>query len=872
MKKVALFTLVTVITGLIGPIQRAEADVSGCTASVSPTSMNANLTGTLAFAVSNEGESDAIWVKITAPSDNFQVLGGNSSGWSVESTSQTAEFTGGVLAGRESKTFNVSVQTGVTPQEAASWEVLVADTGDGSGATSCSGDTAVSIGGDTTPPAISAVTATNVTQTSASITWTTDEAATTVVRYGTSTTYGTTKQSSSLTTSHTMSVTGLTAGTIYHYQVESRDGTGNTSTSNDKVFTTAEAGTTLAISNVSTTNVSTSSATITWTTTLAASTVLEYGLTSGYGGNYTNSTLTTSHSVTLTGLSANTTYHFKAKSSTTTASAESGDNTFKTSTETSSDDGDSGGGGGGGGDDSDTSSSTTTTNTATQSSATTKSNGGTTSSNSEGDAEPVVGVVQDTTPPSISLTSTREQVYAQAPTLTGIAKDNISVRSVAYSLDDGKNWIGIQGARGLGTGTATFSFTPVIKDDDNYALRLRAIDSSGNVGFSQTYTLVLDTIPPAVGSAVYTTGAQLLTDEAVGITAVVAGLDQEITVSAVGGAIKIEVIARPINGGEEQVFALTKNEESGLWSGTISLSMTGEYELTFRAQDGANNVTERVIQRIKAITGSQVLMDGEPVEGAEVTIWIKEAAVGYFEPWSAEVFQQINPQTTGEKGEFRYMLPPGTYYVTVTAPRIHPVQTEIFTLTESVALQIEIPVQKQKYIDWGIFHIPVPPKFWKETVSIQKTDETVTETTDIAVAEENSPVTLDWAQLQVWGDEGVKTLAELQQGETVIISFLVDWAPQAGEQLSYLNNLSAEEQERVIPILVQASAIRAHALKIKGNYQIPIYADPTGETATALHADTVPMQLVIDEKGQIVQSKTGLTNTNTLSAWLKMIY
>ncbi len=86
------------------------------------------------------------------------------------------------------------------------------------------------------------------------------------------------------------------------------------------------------ITNVQATNIGTSTVQITWTTNELATSQVEYGTTSGYGSsNTTDSTLTASHSMTLTGLVPNMTYHFRVKSAdAATNLATSGDNTFTT--------------------------------------------------------------------------------------------------------------------------------------------------------------------------------------------------------------------------------------------------------------------------------------------------------------------------------------------------------------------------------------------------------------------------------------------------------------------------------------------------------------------------------------------------------------
>lgn len=89
-----------------------------------------------------------------------------------------------------------------------------------------------------TPPVISAISPGSATSTSATITWTTDEAASSQVNYGTTSGYGTASSSATLATSHSIILSGLIAGTTYHFQVQSVDAEGNVATSSDQTFIT----------------------------------------------------------------------------------------------------------------------------------------------------------------------------------------------------------------------------------------------------------------------------------------------------------------------------------------------------------------------------------------------------------------------------------------------------------------------------------------------------------------------------------------------------------------------------------------------------------------------------------------------------------
>ncbi len=92
---------------------------------------------------------------------------------------------------------------------------------------------------DRAPPLIYAVTASGVTETGATITWTTDEGATSQVEYGLTTGYGAiTPPVEKLSYDHSVALFGLAADTTYHYRVRSKDVYGNEAISEDYSFAT----------------------------------------------------------------------------------------------------------------------------------------------------------------------------------------------------------------------------------------------------------------------------------------------------------------------------------------------------------------------------------------------------------------------------------------------------------------------------------------------------------------------------------------------------------------------------------------------------------------------------------------------------------
>ena len=92
---------------------------------------------------------------------------------------------------------------------------------------------------DTTPPVISNVKATLVTNIKFQITWTTDERSSTQAEYGLTNSYGSfTNLGTNLVLSHTRTIGGLSRRTTYHYRVISVDSAGNKAVSGDYTFTT----------------------------------------------------------------------------------------------------------------------------------------------------------------------------------------------------------------------------------------------------------------------------------------------------------------------------------------------------------------------------------------------------------------------------------------------------------------------------------------------------------------------------------------------------------------------------------------------------------------------------------------------------------
>ncbi len=173
---------------------------------------------------------------------------------------------------------------------------------------------------------ISSISVSNIASSSATVSWATNIAATSKVYFSTSSPVNLatalTAANASLVTSHSLNLTGLNASTTYYFVVESVDALSNVTRSAQLSFNTLSVAAPV-ISAISVSGLSSSTATISWTTdTLSTSKV--YFSTStpvniASAPAASSSTLVTSHSMVLTGLSANTNYFFIIESIGTTS-------------------------------------------------------------------------------------------------------------------------------------------------------------------------------------------------------------------------------------------------------------------------------------------------------------------------------------------------------------------------------------------------------------------------------------------------------------------------------------------------------------------------------------------------------------------------
>ena len=196
-------------------------------------------------------------------------------------------------------------------------------------------------------------------------------------------------------------------------------------------------------------NITSSSATITWATTVAASSQVDYGTTSAYGSQTTlNTTMVMNHSQPLTALKAGQLYHYRVLSTDANNNlATSGDLTFTTS------------------------------------------------------------ATADTTPPTVSITAPASGATVSGTvSVTANASDNVAVASVQFRVDGSNVGSAVTAA------PYSYSLNTATLSNASHTLTAVATDTSNNTTTSAGVTVTVnnttpDTTPPTVSITAPASGA-----------------------------------------------------------------------------------------------------------------------------------------------------------------------------------------------------------------------------------------------------------------------------------------------------------------------------------------------------------------------------
>jgi hypothetical protein len=209
----------------------------------------------MSVTLRNSGDAVISWIKIpiSYPSSVVSITSQTlqEAGWTPADTGDSYIYTG-TLAPGDSLHFNITIQTGGERPAELIWLTSPDSSGD-----PAENSSTLSFEITYTPPVAPAISGTNITvgNSSATFNWNTNVEATGTVNYGTSTAYGSSVNTPS-GTAHSASLTGLSASTVYHYQI-SVSGVGGTTNTTDATFTTSAPNVTTTTTTTVTTTITT---------------------------------------------------------------------------------------------------------------------------------------------------------------------------------------------------------------------------------------------------------------------------------------------------------------------------------------------------------------------------------------------------------------------------------------------------------------------------------------------------------------------------------------------------------------------------------------------------------------------------------------
>ena len=237
---------ITPAVGYFGPITRAALAAGQPLAFTPPSQATATTTTPIGSAGSGGSLGSAVSTSLSAPNSLSMNAGFNNINLSWEAVPNATYYIVQRSVGGGAYTTIASNVVGTTYSDTA----VSAGTSYTYTVTAAEGslESAPSVplsgspsggGGLGTAPVISAIASNSISSSTETITWTTNEGATSNVNYGATTSYGTASSSAALVTLHSITLTGLTASTIYDYQISSTGTYTNLATSANETFTTA---------------------------------------------------------------------------------------------------------------------------------------------------------------------------------------------------------------------------------------------------------------------------------------------------------------------------------------------------------------------------------------------------------------------------------------------------------------------------------------------------------------------------------------------------------------------------------------------------------------------------------------------------------
>jgi hypothetical protein len=824
---------------------KVNAEISSCTATVSPGGeMDASGNTDLLFTVTNNDHGHGVtYVQISRPSTNYTINSASVSWDTLSANTNYYSFIGGPINGGYDSSFSLNITASSAGAGDENWIVEVSDDPDRA-TTRCDGSLSTSIRAPQI--SISDVNVSNITLNSATISWNSNVPATSVVYYAKAGDNYQSVESSIYETVHSIGLTGLEFDTLYNYHVESVDIFGGTIQSGEAEFLTLTSGPT-ATPDPDATPTPTRATTSTPTPTSGSSSALSTTSTP-------YPTPTAIPDVVLPVVTQNP-FTVKIFGQSPTVSGHAVDDRGVASVSYTLNNGKSwiivaglknlG-------------------NQTVDYSVIPKLGSGVykikfraidTSGNIG--VSPEMEFTIDMDAPKVTLQTDFSKPFVQSPTVSGIATDSQGVSYVEYSLDNGIDWLPVDMLMN-NSNQATFSFIPQKLDDGNYDLVTRARDNVGNLSVGIKTVVIIDRLPPRIGAAIFTVGPQIIRPDKNGVMTGMANVSQKITLSAIGGPIKVDIDI--LKNSTNQIvgsFSLRRNINNGLWTGEINYPEPGLFTMSARAIDGANHFDAKNLGLVKVLPlGLITDVQKHPLPDAFLEVFVFDPDIGSYILWDGTGFGEFNPQKSGLQGEYTLLLPPGSYYLRVKLSGFVTSQSDIFKISETQPVNPEIILKKSSGNHIGSILLPVLP--WDvNTFAVTKEN-----SGNLAKTTVNNNISFPHVVLD--GVTGKLSLENIL-GKPLILVLLNSWSPDTAGELKVIEKFKAKNPDNYIGVIFPGETIsRVTVFAGRGGYTVPFFADPDNEVAQIFGYITTPTFYFMDKNSVVKNIISGILNESEI--------
>lgn len=230
-------TAVLLLLALWPNVPRVQGILDSCTVNVDVHLITQSSQTRFAFTFDTVVNFERI--SISRPSDDLTINGATGESWNTSYSPEEAVF---IRGGSASNVVYVDALSGTNDVSLPDWVITASDDPGGADAIGCSGDLGIEIAGeppasDENAPIISSITVTNITTSTVTVSWLTDEPAHTQINYGIDE-FDDSFASDSLATTHTVNLEGLEPGSVYYYYLTARDIDSNEGSTTTNTFTT----------------------------------------------------------------------------------------------------------------------------------------------------------------------------------------------------------------------------------------------------------------------------------------------------------------------------------------------------------------------------------------------------------------------------------------------------------------------------------------------------------------------------------------------------------------------------------------------------------------------------------------------------------